>query len=137
MALAGVNTDLLKVYGKQFTLLHVQWTVGATGAVASVKGHGFDSSAATPHKGSVVRTDTGDYTITLPGDGGSMRLMSVLQFEHVINGSGLTRTYALDLTDGTVDVTFDASSTPTDPDSGDEVHMTFLVSNWPHFQDAT
>lgn len=137
MALAGLTLDRPCIYGKKWTLLSVEWTIsGGSGAVSAVKGSGFSTQVARPHQGSVARTDTGDYTITLPGDGGTFFLIQVVGVS-VVGETLACTVQAVDLSDGTVDLTFHGADTadasiPVDPADASRIQVTLLVSDWPH-----
>lgn len=79
MPLNGITFDPVQTYGKEWKLMLLSVTVGASGAVASVDGKGWrsDGTAGTSiNNGSVTKEATaGQYSIVLPGKGSVPRIL--------------------------------------------------------------
>lgn len=140
MPLNGITFDPVQVYGKEWKVLFLSLTVGASGAVAAVDGKGWrsDGTAGTSiNNGSVTKESTdGQYSIVVPGKG-SVHKMIVLppMIEDATDVLQCT-TIAKDLSARKVTLQFwgptaadNTAPLATDLSSGTVVHFTILVKN--------
>lgn len=122
----------LRHYGKQRIVLSGQFTVGASGAVGSIIGAGFGTTAVEGRQGSIVRDSAGTYTFTLPGRGSVKSIVPVII--PVTAEDVFPKIESVDLSARTVTVVFrEVDGTPADEEltNGDLVTFMFLVSNSP------
>ena len=121
----------LKSLEQGWVLVNAKLTTGATGAVTTVSGKGFANGAASGELGGIVRDDTGDYTVTLPGRGGLQAIIPM--FPMITDGSASDVRHvlvtAVSTSARTVAFTFLDADTPaaTDPANGSVIDFTFLV----------
>ena len=135
MPIIGV-LDPVRALGKEWVLVQVTLTVGATGAVTSAVGRGFDT--ATPSgetAGGIVRVSEGVYTVTLPGRGSVQAIVPlgppVIEDADAADAKVVTIT-AKSLSARTMTFTFwdaAAAAAVEELTEGSVVYFTFLVKN--------
>ena len=134
MPISGLTFDPIRAYGKEYVVLGLTLTVGASGAVASVKGKGW-AADGTVHQsgfqGSVTKESAdGQYSIVLPGRGsvaGILPLQPVI--EHATDALFATA-LAVDLDDRKVTYQLrDDAGAAANATSGAKVHFVLLVKN--------
>jgi hypothetical protein len=132
MALTGLTFTPLDTYGIERILIAGKFAIGSTGAVGTCS-FGFAGTANLPYKGSVVRTDVGDYTITLPGRGSVQSIIMLGEPVLEVNGNDLfVKVVAIDPSDRTIDLTcttLDGTPLVGEAASGDTLHFACLVVN--------
>lgn len=133
MPFTNIKADKVMTLETSLTLVRCRLTVGATGAVSAVSGKGFNSGAPTGELGGIVRDDTGDYTVTLPGRGGFQAIVPT--FPMITDGAAADVRHvlvtAVTPSARTVAFTFLDADTPaaTDPADGSVIDFVFLVDD--------
>lgn len=141
MALSGLTFDPIMAYGKEYKLLSLKVTIGASGAVSSVDGKGWKSDGSEgvyPNNGTVTRSAEGTYDIVLPGTG-SIHDVSLLSFAVEDGAVADVRVplLAVTLSSRTIQIktvtqadhSGAADPAVTDPTDGSVLHITLLVKN--------